>query len=283
MKSSHRKSDLARKGVAPREDESGLTRRAVLAGVGAAALGMVPDLESAGRASAGTKAVGSVSPASALIVLGGVFAGLLSYVKVRRVPGGCGCNGWHRRPEPVTWRSVARAGLIGGAGIAELALLAHAGSGTARGDATPPGVLLRPWFAAGLLAGVAVLTLASTGLPVRTLVCGRPVLLPARRTLLALSRHAVFTEMAASAGPFGVSVRHRRAGCSDEFWFTSKAGPVAFRVEHAGRAGALAVGASIGGSGQQGAHTPGRPVRSSRLIRRSLGTHLTPAPSPTRK
>lgn len=218
-----------------------------------------------------------------LIVLGGVFAGLLSYVKVRRVPGGCGCNGWRRQPEPVSWRSVARAGLIGGAGIAELTLLARAGTGAAGGDAAPAGALLRPWFAAGLLAGVAVLTLASADLPVRTVVCGRPVLLPARRTLLALSRHAVFTEMAASAGPFGASVRHRKTGCSDEFWFTSKAGPVAFRVEYAGRAGALAVGTSIGGSGQEGAHTPGRPVRSSRLIRRSLGAQLTPAPSPTRK
>jgi hypothetical protein len=66
MKSFHRKSDLARKGAAPREDEGGPTRRAVLAGVGAAALVIVPDLEPAARASAGTKAKGDVSAASGL-------------------------------------------------------------------------------------------------------------------------------------------------------------------------------------------------------------------------
>jgi hypothetical protein len=200
---------------------------------------------------------------AAMAALGAVFAGLLGYVRLRRVSGGCGCNSWRRRPEPVTGRSVARAGLICCAGLAELTVLAGRAWPGGRGAAGPAGAIL-PWYAGGVAAGAVILLLASAEAPVRTVICGRPVLFPVRRTLRALARHGVFAAMAASAGPFEAAVRHRRARCADEFWFTSQAGPVAFEVEYARPGGVLAVRTSLAGPA-----APGRLLRTSWPPRRA--------------
>jgi hypothetical protein len=211
----------------------------------------------------------------AMAVLGAGFAGLLGYTRLRRIPGGCGCNSWRSRPEPVSWRSVARAGMISCAGLAELTWPTKL---TWPSDAsTAPASL--SWYAGGVLAGAVILLLASADLPVRTVPCGRPVLFPVRRRLRALTGHGVFAAMAESAGPFGTAIRHRRTQCADEFWFTSNAGPVTFQVEHAGPGGALAVLTSIGGtapdgvaaadSGAGSAGMPGRLMRTSWPPRRA--------------
>jgi hypothetical protein len=200
---------------------------------------------------AGALVCAGVYPAlggAAMAGLGAGFCVLLGYAKVRRVPGGCGCIQW--RPAPlaagmVSWREMARAALVAVAGAAGAVFL--------RGQA---GAFGRPWFWAGILAGGAVLVLLSTPTPLRTPVCRRPVWFPARATLRALAGHGVFEAMAESAGPFGPVVRYRRAGCSEEFWFTPLLAPaderggggsraVVFQVRHAAPTGELAVQASV--------------------------------------
>jgi hypothetical protein len=176
-----------------------------------------------------------VAGGAVMAALGAGFAGLLGYARLRRVSGGCGCNSWRSRPDPVTWRSVTRAGLICCAGLAELTWPL----------AARPAPVPLSWYAGGFLVGGVVLLLVSADLPVRTMPCGRPVLFPVRRTLRALTAHGVFAAMAASAGPFGATIRHRRKRCADEFWFTSKAGQVAFQVEYARPGGVLGVRTSI--------------------------------------
>ena len=188
--------------------------------------------------------------ATAMAVLGAGFCALLGYARARRVPGGCGCIQWRTAPKA--------AGMVSGRETARAALVAVAGLGGAvfvRGQA---GSFGRPWFAAGIVAGMAVLAgLSMRALP-RTPVCGRPVWWPARATLRALAGHGVFEAMAESAGPFGPVVRYRRAGCSQEFWFTPlpppPAGPgpagggeraVVFQARYAAPGGGLAVQASV--------------------------------------
>jgi hypothetical protein len=184
---------------------------------------------------------------AAMAGLGAGFCVLLGYAKARRVPGGCGCIQW--RPVPaaagmVSWREMTRAALVAVAGAAGAVFL--------RGQA---GAFGRAWFWAGILAGGAVLVLLSTPTPLRTPVCRRPLWFPARATLRALSGHGVFEAMAESAGPFGPVVRHRRAGCSEEFWFTTAAGPgradddaaqaVVFQTRYGAPGVGLAVQASV--------------------------------------
>jgi len=180
--------------------------------------------------------------AAALAALGAVFAAVLGYARARRVPGGCGCIDWGTRSRPsptVSRRDLARAAALAGAGVAGAVFL--------RGAA---GAFGRPWFWAGAAAGAAVLA----GLSVRTLpatpVCGRAWWFPARARLRALAGHGVFAAMAESAGPFGPVVRYRRAGCAEEFWFTSLDGQaddraVVFQVRPGGYGGTLAVQASV--------------------------------------
>jgi hypothetical protein len=201
---------------------------------------------------AGVLVCAGVYPAlggAAMAALGVTFCALLGYTRVKRVPGGCGCIQW--RPAPpssagtVSWREMARAALVAVAGAAGALFL--------RGQA---GAFGRPWFWAGILAGGAALVLLSTPTPLRTPVCRRPLWFPARATLRALAGHGVFEAMAESAGPFGPVVRHRRAGCSEEFWFTPLLAPaderggggsraVVFQVRHAAPGGELAVQASV--------------------------------------
>jgi hypothetical protein len=179
----------------------------------------------------------------AMAVLGAGFCALLGYARVKRVPGGCGCIEWRSAPvkfaAPVSWREIARAAVLSVAGVAEAV-------GTAHG----PGAADRGWFAAGMLAGAAVLVLLSVSGPPRTPVCGRPFWLPARVTLRTLTRHAVFAAMAESAGPFGPVARHSRDGCADEFWFpvTAEDGEqraVVFQVQHQRPSRNLTVRASL--------------------------------------
>jgi hypothetical protein len=73
---------------------------------------------------------------AALTALGAAFCGLLSYVRARRVPGGCGCLGWRSRPELLTWRAVARPGLLLAASLAELAVL-RSGPASSAGPGSP--------------------------------------------------------------------------------------------------------------------------------------------------
>jgi hypothetical protein len=195
----------------------------------------------------GVVVVAGVYPAAggvAMAALGAAFCAVLGYARARRVPGGCGCFEWGRpSPRPaaqaISWRELARGAVLAGAGMVSAVFL--------RGEA---GAFGRPWFWAGILAGVVVLAGLSVRALPRTPVCRRPWWFPARAGLRALGGHGVFAAMAESAGPFGPAVRHRRAGCADEFWFTPLDGPghdraVVFQVRHAGYGGALAVQASV--------------------------------------
>jgi hypothetical protein len=183
----------------------------------------------------------------AMAVLGAAFCALLGYARVKRVPGGCGCIEWRRPPRPaaqrVSWPEIVRSAMLFGAGLAAAVLRP--------GQAGP---VSRAWFAAGMLAAGAVLTLLSLRLPLRTPVCHRRIWRPARATLRALTGHAVFAAMADAAGPFGLVTRYRRTGCTEEFWFATaqpindvrgEARTVIFRVRHTSPGGTLAVQASL--------------------------------------
>jgi hypothetical protein len=172
---------------------------------------------------------------ASMAALGAVFCALLGYVLVKRVPGGCGCIRWGATGETAedsaTWRSVARGALLLAAGAADAA---EATEALVRADAAAASQ--RGWFLAGIITGGIVLVGLSVRMPVRTPFCRRPLLRRTQAMLGALAGYETFAAMAASAGPFSPVVRHRRTGCSDEFWFTPADGQasqaVVFRVNH---------------------------------------------------
>jgi hypothetical protein len=196
-----------------------------------------------------------IGAGAAMIVLGVAFVILLGYARARKVTGGCGCNSWRRRPQPVSWRSFLRAALLASAGAAEL---------TKAGAYVRVSTLPGPWFAAGALAAAGILLLAGQTGQLRTPVCHRPVLFPVRRTLRALAGHAAFAGMAAASGPFDPTVRHKRAACTDQFWFTGSGETVSFDVQHIGRS--LAVRSAVGAAPA----APTRPVRAGWLAQVSI-------------
>jgi hypothetical protein len=184
-----------------------------------------------------------------MAAFGATFCVLLGYVRVKGVPGGCGCIDW-RTPagaasRTVSWREIARSAVVLGAGLAA-AIPASPGPVGA-------GEYSRAWFYVGLLAGGVVLVVLSVPALGRTPLCHRPLWRPARATLRELTGHGVFLAMAESAGPLGLPARHQRAGCADEFWFTTADGggdqrAVVFQVRHTSAEGALAVQASLRGT-----------------------------------
>lgn len=178
----------------------------------------------------------------AMAALGAVFCVLLGYARTKRASGGCGCLSWRKKAAtaagPVTWRPIARSGVLLGAGLA----------GAVAGTSTS-GTFHRAWFYAGVLAGSLVFVLLSERLVARTPVCHRRLWRPARAALRALAAHETFAAMAASAGPFGSVAGYRRDGCTEEFWLTP-AGPgatraVVFRVSYPAPGEPLAVHASL--------------------------------------
>ncbi len=184
-----------------------------------------------------------------LAALGAVFCVLLAYVRVKQIPGGCGCIRWRTAPgtaaEAVTWRAMARSGTLLGAGIAYMIVSADAANAPRR-----------DWFGGGLVASGIVLVLLSMHMPVRTPLCRRPLWRQTRTTLRMLARHEMFAAMAASAGPFAPVARYRRTGCTAEFWFTAVTAQdsqaVVFRVHQAAPGARLAVHTSL-----RDARTPG--------------------------
>jgi hypothetical protein len=173
---------------------------------------------------------------------GAAFVGLLGYVRTARIPGDCGCIRWRKPPGQgaVSWRALARAAWILAAGVLDVTARRPAGAS-----------LSRPWFDAGCAAVLLALALLSADLPPRTPRCHRRLWLPARGTLAALTRNALFQAMADSAGPFGPEVGYLRAGCTEEFRFQAVPGTgppdgaVLFRVSHMARGASLAVQASV--------------------------------------
>ncbi len=206
-------------------------------------------------------AVGGASMA----VLAAVFCALLGYVLIKRIPGGCGCIRWGATAEAadsVTWRSVARAALLFAAGAADALVRADAAAASQRG-----------WFMAGVVLGGIALVGLSVRMPARTPFCRRPLLRPTQAMLGALARYETFAAMAASAGPFSPVVRHRRTGCTDEFWFTPADGQasqtsqasqaVIFRVNHSVNSPLPAVHISLWDSRAASASWPDRTVTMS--------------------
>jgi hypothetical protein len=190
-----------------------------------------------------------------LASFGAVFCVLLGYVRVKRIPGDCGCIRWRpapeTAPEPATWRPIVRSGMLLCAGIVAVIL-----------PADPARAPYLAWFGGGLLAGGTVLVLLSMRMPVRTPVCRRP-LRRMRATLRVLAGHEMFAAMTASAGPFGPVARYRRTGCTDEFWFSAAAGQgqaVVFRVSHEVPSGRLAVHVSLRDGRTPGSTWPARSV-----------------------
>ncbi|MGH3155920.1 MAG: MauE/DoxX family redox-associated membrane protein [Streptosporangiaceae bacterium] len=200
-----------------------------------------------------------VAGGAAMAALGAVFCVLLGYARIKRVPGGCGCMNWRKATAAaaVTWRAIARGGLLLGAGVAA----AIAGTTRASG-------IHHAWFDAGILAGSLIFVLLSTRLVARTPVCHRRLWRPARATLRVLAAHETFAAMAASAGPFGSVAGYRRDGCTEEFWLTPATGSggtepggtgaVMFRVSYPAPDAPPAVHASLQ---DVRAMTAGRPPR----------------------
>jgi hypothetical protein len=195
--------------------------------------------------------------AASLATLGAVFCALLTYILVKQVPGGCGCIRWRTAAETadeaLTWRTMARGGMLLGVGIAHIMVSADA--------ANAP----RPyWFGGGVAAGMAVLVLLSTPRPVLTPVCHRPLWRETRTTLRALASHEMFEAMADSAGPFGPVAWYRRTGCTDEFWFTTLTGQggqaVVFQVYRPAPGVRLAVHTSLRDSRAAGTGWPTRAI-----------------------
>jgi len=227
-------------------------------------------------------AVGGASMAA----LGAVFCALLAYVLVKRVPGGCGCIRWGATAETAadsaTWRSVARGALLFAAGAADALVRADAAAASQRG-----------WFMAGIITGGIVLVGLSLRIPVRTPFCRRPLLRQTQAMLGALAGYETFAAMAASAGPFSPVVRHRRAGCSDEFWFTPADGQasqaVIFRVNHSVHSPLPAVHVSLWDGRAPAVSWPDRTVamsgRLAGMARPSglgrTGAARAPAPKPS--
>jgi methylamine utilization protein MauE len=194
---------------------------------------------------------------ASLAALGAAFCAMLAYVLVKQISGGCGCIGWRAATdtaaEAPTWRAMARSGIMFGVGVAYTVV--SLGTGNAP---------RQYWFGAGVAAGTAVLVLLSMPVPVRTPVCRRPLWRATRTTLRALASHESFAAMADSAGPFGPVARHRRTGCTDEFWFTVPPGQgdqaVVFQVSRAAPGARLAVHMSLRDVPASGANLPDRTI-----------------------
>jgi hypothetical protein len=204
-----------------------------------------------------------VPAGAALAALGAVFCALLARVLVKQIPGDCGCIRWRAAPETaagaLTWRAMARSGMLLGVGIAYLVVSANAANGTRQ-----------LWFGVGVAAGGTVLALLSMPMPLRTPVCRRPLWRQAHTTLRALAGHETFTAMAASAGPFQPVARYRRTGCTDEFWFTALADrggqAVVFRVHQVVPGARLAVHASLRDAGTPGTSRPARAITVAEVL-----------------
>ena len=194
---------------------------------------------------------------ASLAALGAVFCALLTYLLVKQVPGDCGCISWRTvtasSAEGLTWRPMARAGMLLGAGLAYLMISADAAK-----------VPRQYWFGGGVVAGAAILVLLSMPGPVRIPACRRPGWRRTRTTLRALVGHETFAAMASSAGPFGPMAWHRRSGCTDEFWFAALAGrggqAVVFRVYRAAPGAQPAVHASLRNPRTPGTSWPSRAI-----------------------
>ena len=208
-----------------------------------------------------------------MAALGAVFCILLGYVLVKQIPGGCGCIRWRAAPETaaeaVTWRAMARSGMLLGAGIAYMIVSADAAN-------APRGT----WFAGGVVTSGTVLVLLSVHMPVHTLVCRRPLWRQTRTTLRVLASHEMFAAMAASAGPFEPVARYRRTGCTDEFWFTAVTGQdsqaVVFQVHQAVPGARLAVHASLRDTRTPGTSWPTKAITvTDVLTEMSRGTRAS--------
>jgi hypothetical protein len=200
-----------------------------------------------------------------------VFCALLGYARIKRVPGGCGCMSWRRATATaagtVTWRALARGGLLLGAGAA----------GAAAG-AAPAGAFDRAWFCAGLLAAALIFVLLGTRLAARTPVCHRRLWRPARAALRALATHEAFAAMAASAGPFGEEAGYRRDRCTEEFWLRPAAGPggtraVVFRVSYPAPDAPPAVHASLRDARAADAAWPARVISARDALAALASNH----------
>jgi hypothetical protein len=189
--------------------------------------------------------------------LGAVFCAVLGYVVFAHVPGSCGCIRWRAATETgaeaLTWRALARSGMMFGVGVAYTVVSV--------GAAHAP---RQYWFGPGFVVGTAVLVLLSMPVPVRTPVCRRPLWRKTRSTLRALAHHKSFAAMADSAGPFGPIAWYRRTGCTDEFWFTAPPGQgnlvVVFQVNRAAPGARLAVHMSLRDVPTSGASWPTRTI-----------------------
>ena len=194
---------------------------------------------------------------ASLAALGAVFCAVLGYVVFAHVPGSCGCIRWRAvtetGAEALTWRAIARSGIMFGVGVAYTVVSV--------GAAHAP---RQYWFGPGFVTGTAVLVLLSMPMPVRTPICHRPLWRKTRTTLRALASHASFAAMADSAGPFGPIARYRRTGCTDEFWFTVPPGQgnlaVVFQVNRAAPGARLAVHVSMRDVPTSGTSWPTRTI-----------------------
>jgi hypothetical protein len=192
-----------------------------------------------------------------LAALGAVFCAVLAYVVFAHVPGSCGCIRWRAvtetGAEALTWRAIARSGIMFGVGVAYTVVSVRAAHAPRQ-----------YWFGPGFVAGTAVLVLLSMPVPVRTPVCRRPLWRKTRTTLRALAHHKSFAAMADSAGPFGPIAWYRRTGCTDEFWFTVPPGQgnlvVVFQVNRAAPGARLAVHVSLRDVPTSGASWPTRTI-----------------------
>ena len=200
---------------------------------------------------------------ASLATLGAVFCAVLAYALFKQVPGSCGCIRWRAATETVaetlTWRAIARSGMLLGAGIAYLVVSTDAANAPRQ-----------YWFGGGIVAGIAVLVLLSMPMPVRTPVCRRPLWRRTGSTLRALASHEMFAAVTGSAGPFGPVAWYRRTGCTDEFWFTALTGQgsqaVVFQVHRAAPGARLAVHMSLRNPRTPGTSWPARVINVADVL-----------------
>jgi len=101
-----------------------------------------------------------------LASFGAVFCLLPRYVRVKRIPGECGCIRWRPVPETATWRALIRGGLLFTAGIVDVMVPAYTA-----------GAPDRTWFGGGMLAEGTVLLLSMrvrVRIPMRHPAAGLP-------------------------------------------------------------------------------------------------------------
>lgn len=181
----------------------------------------------------------TIVPGTLLISVGLIFVALQLYAYRTGTQGDCGCIGWRNHKEPITFRTVLRAGWVLMAGILDVVIGKPSGIG-----------IINAWVGIGLLGGWSLLLLLGHGLHPRSPWCHRPLWRPKRQAIDALLNHASFRSMMSGADQLRLECVYRRQKCVEEIWFFTPYregrpdSSIVFRLRHVAHGG-LAIHASV--------------------------------------